>query len=396
MKLMNSFFLVFTFLICSLAQAQEIKKEFKVNAGGQLDVDSDAGGSISITGWEKSSISVEISHDYNVNEIDFNFKETANGLVITSRRNGNRNYHNGNLKFVIKVPSKLDLELKTSGGTLNISKVAGDLDGRTSGGSINLNELSGDINCKTSGGNISLKSVDGEGDLSTSGGNINIFGLKGEFDFSTSGGNISISDAEFNGDARTSGGNIKVTGTKGKMDLATSGGNISMSKSEIEGDVRTSGGNISISSAPNGGSFVTSGGNISISKAGKFIVVKTSGGNISVKELDGGVEAKTSGGNINIIMTGDPKVGDRNAELASSGGSITLLVPEGMDMDIDIELEITRRANKNYKIISDFPITKNNDGGTGERTITGVGKTGSGKNKIKLRTVNGDIYLKKA
>jgi hypothetical protein len=68
----------------------------------------------------------------------------------------------------------------------------------------------------------------------------------------------------------------------------------------------------------------------------------------------------------------------------------------------DIELAYTNNSNQNYRIISDFDLsqeeTKEWDYGRGtpRRYIIGNGAAGRGKRKIRLRTINGNIYLKKS
>ena len=125
------------------------------------------------------------------------------------------------------------------------------------------------------------------------------------------------------------------------------------------------------------------------------------GCSIDIENTDGAIDAETMGGNINAEMVGDPSQGDRNVTLSSKGGDITLIVPEGLSMDIDITLAVTKNREGDYKIYSDFPIKQetspewSHKHGSARKFIYGKGKTGDGKNKIKIETINGDVYLKK-
>ena len=85
------------------------------------------------------------------------------------------------------------------------------------------------------------------------------------------------------------------------------------------------------------------------------------------------------------------------------GGDVSLTVPEGLSMDIDIKLAYTRRSRQDFEIVSDFDIEieETDDWerprlvGTPKKYIYGKGVVAGGKNKIVLRTTNGDIYLRK-
>jgi hypothetical protein len=86
------------------------------------------------------------------------------------------------------------------------------------------------------------------------------------------------------------------------------------------------------------------------------------------------------------------------------GGDITLNVPAGLSMDVDIVLAYTDRSwhdGKGYVIDSDFDLreerTKEWDRreGTPRKYVYGTGSINGGKNKIRIETVNGNVYLKK-
>jgi DUF4097 and DUF4098 domain-containing protein YvlB len=159
---------------------------------------------------------------------------------------------------------------------------------------------------------------------------------------------------------------------------------------------------INVSDAAEGADVHTMGGNIHIKSARKFVKAKTMGGDISIDAVDGKVKATTMGGKINVTMTGDPKKGDRAVKLTSMGGDITLTVPAGLSMDVDIQLVYTKRAKKKYNIVSDFKLKVEESSdwevgkGSPRKTIYGKADIAGGKHKIKIKTINGNIYLKKS
>ena len=128
----------------------------------------------------------------------------------------------------------------------------------------------------------------------------------------------------------------------------------------------------------------------------KFIKAKTMGGDITIDSVDGTVDAITMGGDISVNSTGEG-----NITLVSMKGDITLIVPAGLSMEIDIQLAYTRDSSQNYKITSDFGIKQDEtdqweyEHGSPRKYIYGRGSIGGGRNKIRIETINGNVYLKR-
>lgn len=175
---------------------------------------------------------------------------------------------------------------------------------------------------RTSGGNITLSNVDGKQDLKTSGGNIKAIGVGGDMSAHTSGGDIALQSYQGSLDARTSGGNISLENGTGKLKLHTSGGNIKLSGIAGGVDARTSGGSISAD----------------IEKPKDFITLATSGGNVSVTVPKGiGMDVDIRGSKVNTSfdkfqgdfksdrVTGKVDGGGIPVELRTSGGRIDLV-----------------------------------------------------------------------
>ena len=346
-------------------------RNFKVEEGKLLDVNLDSGGSIKITGWDKNIVSVDVTSSENdLSNLDFNFKETGTGIEVSSK-NKESDSNNG-LRFIFKVPEHFDLQIKSMGGTFSIKNVNGKISGETMGGGLDLGNL------------------------------------KGNLDLNTMGGPIKLYDSEVDGKVHTMGGPVEITNVKGNVKGTTNGGPVIMknvtSQNGSSGDVITvssMGGTISVDDAPAGADLKTMGGSIIVNSANKFVKAKTYGGDIEIKNIDGAMDASTMGGDIEAEMIGNPNEGDRDVKLSSKAGDITLIVPENLSMDIEITLAYTDNNNNEYKIYSDFPLNKettpdwNSKQGTPRKYIYGKGKTGNGKNKIAIETINGNVYLKK-
>jgi DUF4097 and DUF4098 domain-containing protein YvlB len=160
------------------------------------------------------------------------------------------------------------------------------------------------------------------------------------------------------------------------------------------------GGPINVESATNGADLQTGGGNIHVKSAQGFVKAGTGGGNITIDALNGGLEATTGAGQVNVTMVGAPDRQQHEVTICSSKGDITLVVPPGLPMRIDLKLAFTNTPN-HYRIVSDFPLMQRTSAdwssaeGTPRKYIYATGNIGAGKALIKIQTVNGNIYLRK-
>jgi hypothetical protein len=182
--------------------------------------------------------------------------------------------------------------------------------------------------------------------LRTSGGNIDIKGLSGTEDFRTSGGNLDVAQMSGKITGRTSGGNVTILNSKDNIDLQTSGGN--MHAELCEGTIRlsTSGGNVGLKGLKGNIKATTSGGHVEGADISGEVQARTSGGNVDFENMAGSLAASTSGGNIHVSMT-DPGKG---VDLSNSGGDITLVLPQGKGLDLNISGEqVHSSAMNNFK-----------------------------------------------
>jgi DUF4097 and DUF4098 domain-containing protein YvlB len=170
------------------------------------------------------------------------------------------------------------------------------------------------------------------------------------------------------------------------------------------------GGDIEVADAQRWARVKTLGGNIRIGNARRFVEASTNGGYISIESVDGWVKARTYSGNITVNVTdpdeetgaGNDTETKKDIELTSYQGDIRVMLPRNLSAIFDIELAYTNNSMQNYRIITDFDLSQeetkqwDSSHGTPRRSIFGKGIAGSGKRKIRLRTINGNIYLKKS
>ena len=361
-------------LIPALSLAQDvIKKEFQTEPGKKLQLELTTGGSIDIRGWDKNVVQIEARiRGGDKEDYVFDFDERSRGIRVEISYEGYRR-HSHSVSVDVLVPKKYDLELETMGGDISLTGIEGYFAGETMGGEIDLMDLKGEADLTTMGGEIRVENSDLDGRVKTMGGEISLRDVIGDLDASTMGGEVSYRNVKRR-DEREDAREVKIS---------------------------TMGGEIDVDDAPGGANVSTMGGEIHIQRARKYVKAKTMGGEIVIEEVDGGAKATTMGGDITVNMVGDPEKYDRDVVLSSMGGDIILTVPEGLSMDFDLKLTLTRRAGNDYRIISDFPIDiKKSEAEDGwdrdaRRYIYGTGKVKGGKNKIRIDTINGDIIIRK-
>ena len=406
------------------AKDRIIKKKFEVEDGGRLELDLETGGSLEISGWSNDLVAVEIRiGGRDRDDVDIEFDESRSEIQVRSSFGGRRN-RKIDLEFEIMVPERFDISIDSNGGAIGISGIEGRFKGKTLGGAIELANLKGDVRLKTYGGSIKVEDSELDGKVETMGGSIAIEDVVGDLKGSTMGGKVTYRNVKSRSgedDAviamHTMGGDIEADYTGRDVRAKTMGGDIDVSSDEdvhattMGGDVdvargkkvevMTFGGDINVDEAPAGAKVRTMGGDIKIRSAGRFVRATTMGGDIEVDSIDGWVKAKTMGGDVTVAMTGDPDEGERNVEITSMGGDITLEVPKGLSMEFDIELAYTKKkSHKNYKIVSDFDMKIERTDkwkrrlGSPRKYIYGTGEVRGGKHRIKIKTVNGNIYIR--
>lgn len=371
---------------------ETIEKTFSIEPGKLLEVDLNTGGSINVLGWDNNEVKAVVyleGRDWE--DCEFKFDEKPSGLEIVSRFDSPWGSHKCDVDLEVRVPANFDLYLKTTGGSLNIENVTGVLRGKTNGGSLSLGFLKGDINFKTNGGSVDCE------------------GLTGKVDIITNGGSITCVSSEIDGRIHTNGGRISMHNVSGDVDCTTNGGRVIFdndntfkpgNKSKVV-KIRTKGGDIDVDRAPMGADVKTNGGDISIDSANEFVIAETNGGNIYIDEVNGWIEAHTNGGNVTAKVIGAENGRDRAIEISSLGGEINLILPGDFSATFDITLAYTKNSRREYKIDSDFKVdTRESDEwdyshGSARKYINGSGEVNGGKNRIEIRTINGNIIIKR-
>jgi len=285
-------------------------KTFTVQSGGRLEVETEKG-SISIKTHSSETIDIAIYFKAKTNDdelaeklfdaFSIDYDHNGSDLRIIAKYNGRKNWLSNlfggskwnklNVRFVIEVPEKYNVDLNTSGGGISVGDLEGFVKSRTSGGGLKFGNINGDIDGKTSGGGITIGECSGNVDVSTSGGGIKINKCTGTVEASTSGGGITVNEVYGAIDASTSGGSVFASildQPREECRLTTSGGGVTVKLAQninVNLDAKTSGGSVS-SDFP-----IKFRGKVERSKlkgelndGGPLLYLRSSGGSINVVE----------------------------------------------------------------------------------------------------------------
>lgn len=269
MNIINRSLIIPVVLFSLLAGAVVLKagetetKSFKVGSGGNLTLDTEIG-SIEIVARGRKEVTVEVTKKLSLgwfgdqddlSEFIVEYDQSGDNVTITGRFLDSHGWdgHNRRLRvhYKVTVPEKYNLDLETSGGSINVSDLEGTVTVRTSGGSLDLGDIDGPVNARTSGGSISLDGSTGSTELQTSGGGITVGRVGATLEARTSGGSIHVEEVQGAVDLETSGGGITAAITrqpKGDCSLKTSGGGVTVYLSKdvkVDLNAKTSGGNVS-------------------------------------------------------------------------------------------------------------------------------------------------------
>lgn len=232
--------------------AEPIVRSFEVEPGSRIEVETDAG-SIDVSPTDGTTLTVEVDiSGPGAADFEVNFKERDGRIEVDGRAGGGiigsrRSYVD--VEYRIQVPHQFDIEVDTSGGSINVGDLDGSVRAETSGGSIEVGRISGPVWASTSGGGIHVEFSGGDVEADTSGGSIRIEEADGQVSADTSGGSIRIGRSKGRVNADTSGGSITVRESSGAVKADTSGGSIKVgfvAQPDGKTKLSTSGGSVTV------------------------------------------------------------------------------------------------------------------------------------------------------
>src|SRR5208337_914174 len=297
------------------------------------------------------------------------------GVYVSAELSGSRHHdHSAGAEFDIKLPARFNLDVETQGGDIGVEgALQGEARLTTAGGDIHTTDISGPIKVETAGGGITLGNLGARAEARTAGGSIQVGNVRGDANIETSGGEIQVGQVDGTLRAETAGGDVVIAGAAGQVVAQTAGGQIEV--------------------GPTGGSVraETAGGSIRLQGARGRVVAETAGGSIDLLQLEAGVRASTSAGRILAEFNASAKT-FAASQLETSMGDVYVYLPVGLRLTIDAAID----AAAGHHIVTDFPLSILGDKEDfGERTIRGHGSLNGGGEVLRIRTVAGNIEIRK-
>jgi len=277
-------------------------------------------------------------------------------------------------EFDITLPARYNLDVETQGGEIGIE---GNLQGEarltTAGGDIRSADISGPVRVETAGGSITLGNLGVRAEVRTAGGSIHTGNVRGEAKLETSGGEIEVGQVGGSLRAETAGGDVVIGRATGQIVAETAGGQILLGPASSS--VRAE----------------TAGGSIHLQGGRGQVVAETAGGSIDLLQVEAGVRASTAAGRILAQFNADAKT-FAASRLETSSGDIFVYLPTGLPLTIDAAID----AAAGHRIITDFPLSiQGAREDFNERTIRGRGALNGGGEVLRIRTVAGNIEIRK-
>ena len=376
-----------------------IERSFPANPGGLLTLDLDAGGGVTVRGWDDDRVRVRaLLGGINWRDVEVEIQRENNGVSVRSRffrwgRNQSTSNH-----FEIMVPRRYDVRISSSGGGLIMSGIEGRFTGNTGGGEFDFEKLTGSARLSTGGGEISVRDSDLSGSVSTGGGLVRLSNIRGGLRGSSGSGPViygESSDRSSRSTTDISGVTINAGGSR----ITVGGDKESRSVSGIL-NITKAGGDIDLDGAPNGAIVSTGGGYVRIGPSSGRVEANTGGGNVTVGPVAGSVIAGTGAGDVRIIVDRDR--GDEQIIEANSGsGRVVIELPSDFDGRLDLETAYTRTHEDKARIRSDWDLDRDPltdweiKYGTPRRTLRARAVLGRGTGRVVVRTVNGEIEIRR-
>jgi hypothetical protein len=293
------------------------------------------------------------------------------------------------------VPRRFDVRLRSGGGAVTIEGVEGSFRGQTGGGELVFEHVKGSSRLSTGGGDISVTDCDLSGSVSTGGGTVKFSRVRGGLRGSSGSGPIIYAQSK---DAR--GG--ETAGDLGGLTVNRRHTRITNVRGQAQGalHIEKAGGEIELDEAPQGAWVSTGGGQIRVGRAAGTIEANTGGGDINIGPVAGSVIAGTGAGDVHVRVV-DAGKEEQTVEVTSGSGRVIVELPAQLDARFDLETAYTEKFGRATHIDSpwklDRQVTSRWDDreGTRRRYVRARGTVGSGRGLIHIRTVNGDIVLRR-
>jgi len=290
-----------------------LEKQFDLASGGSFTLRSEAGGVV-VRGGESERASVVVTSDREdfaeIFNVRFDAQPNHVGVVIERKSRGPVSWFGGfrgRVHVEVTLPRRVETDVESSGGGLEIANLEGRVKAESSGGGVRIADITGDLTLSSSGGSVKVERVHGMVRAESSGGGVSVSAVDGTAHLESSGGSIVVDSVSGDLHASTSGGGVRVENAGGAVVADSSGGPVRVgfaAGNAKGGDLDSSGGGVEARVDP---------------AVGLEIDASSSGGSVS-SDLPVTIRGKVSRDSLHGNLNGGGAV----LKLRSSGGGIDL------------------------------------------------------------------------
>ena len=335
--------LLITTLFISSLFGQNVNIKESTNSGDKLVIKlNQLAGNLKITGWDKKEVQIsgEIDSD---EDRPARLKRTDFGFRMQLKYSDNtEDDETIDSDLEVFVPRKYNLTIQTQGA-------------------LELSNIEGEFQIHQANEDAEISNIKGIGKISI---------VNGTFD---------MEDSHFDGD------------------LSNVNGELTVKNTDLFGYVRTVNAKMHLNRAPKGLEVSCVNGKITIDSAKDFVDANTTNASLVIGSLDGRLSFDSTNGSVTAKFIGNSTEGNHSIDIETLNGSADLTIPKDYSMSFDIRIrESNGRKSNDYELNSDFKEIRIESEKEGRKAvvITGKGKIANGKNKAKLRIINGDVTIR--
>jgi beta-lactamase regulating signal transducer with metallopeptidase domain len=390
-----------------------ILKSVDAAPGERLILQLETGGNIIVRGWDEPRVQMRAllgGRDWRDTRVSLE----RSGSTVRLRSDFSHSADNRSTQhtFELRVPRHTDIEVSSSGGMIAINDLSGEFRGHSGGGGIVIHGATGYASLTTGGGEVRVSDSNLRGTVGTGGGAVTISNVSGGLAGYSGAGPVvttaGVGSTAASSTINAAGGGVTVTSgyayttTNTNPSYATTAnGRALVSQGSGSFSLAKAGGDIVLDEAPYGAVVSTGGGRVFIGEANKLIRATTGGGDIELPRLSGNAIVHTGSGDVTIGVV-NVEGREHSIDVYSGNGRVVLELPADLDATIELETAYTDNNRRGATFIeTDFPLERSETSvwddrfGTPRKFVRARGTVGTGRGLIKVRTVNGDIVIRR-
>lgn len=154
--------------------------KLNVKSGGRLEIRLDTGAELRIVGGDSNVLTVSDDLGDGCKDASIAMSGGPSKVTLkTTYRAGTGDVHTCSLRLLVRLPKRFDLQIKSSGGDLEIEHLEGTFKGGTGGGDLRLVQARGRAELETGGGSIEVRDSSLDGSVGTGGGSVKFANVSG-------------------------------------------------------------------------------------------------------------------------------------------------------------------------------------------------------------------------